>query len=167
MQFIHLACHFALNHQFRGAKWFVDLVQFTEKYGEHLDWRYIHGVVTEANVKKVIGITLKLVSEVTGEDGQAAAKSKEFLAGRVTAAEYNFYKSSLFPDRSHTRTYLSHLLMPCRLNDKLRVLSYLLFDSTAMPHWRTAGKKGLPPALQPFYLVYRAAEEGLMKALKK
>lgn len=167
MQFIHLVCHFALNHQFRGLKWFVDLVQFIERFGEQMDWRSIQGIVTDANVKKFFGITLKLVSEITGEAGFAAEKSKSFAAGKTIQAEYNFYKNHLFSRRSHTGTYLCHVMMPCRLRDKLKVLSYLLFDNTALPHWRTSGKKGLPPALQPFYLVYRVAEEGLARILKK
>lgn len=167
MQFIHLVCHFALNHQFRGVKWFVDLVQFIERFGEQMDWRWINGIVTDANVKKVFGITLKLVSGVTGGAGCAAEKSEVFMAGNTMTAEYNFYRRHLFSSRSHTGTYLCHVLMPCRLKDKLKVLSYLLFDNTALPHWRISGKKGLPPALQPFYLVYRAAEEGFAKILKR
>lgn len=167
MQFIHLVCHFALNHQFRGVKWFLDLVQFIERFGEQMDWRSIHGIITDANVKKFFGITLKLVSEITGEAGFAAENSKAFAAGKMMPAEYNFYKSHLFSRRSHTGTYLCHVMMPCRLRDKLKVLSYLLFDNTALPHWRTSGKKGLPPALQPIYLVYRVAEEGIVRIFKK
>jgi hypothetical protein len=60
---------FCLEPPVQGLKWFVDLVQFIERFGEQMDWRSIQGIVTDANVKKFFGITLKLVSEITERPG--------------------------------------------------------------------------------------------------
>jgi hypothetical protein len=167
MQFIHLVYHFALNHQFRGLKWFVDLCQFAAVFGNELDWAFIHKTLDDHNNKRVFGITIRLISEVVGNSGGVAEKWQEFWSGEGLPGEYRFYRRHLFSRRTHTGTYLCLLFLPEKAADKWKTLAYLLFNQNAVTHWRSPDSKGVKPALQPFYIIYRIAEEMLLRVLGK
>ena len=66
MQFLHIASHFALHHQFQGVKWLLDICLMLEKVGAELDWDFIWQTAGTADNRKVIAVILRMVEDETG-----------------------------------------------------------------------------------------------------
>ncbi len=159
MHFLHALFHFSLGHKFAGVKWFVDLCQFAALPGDCLDWASIYNMAALHRCLKPVALTRKLVTAVAGEGGwPVEAGGISLAAEKIGPLELRFYRQRLFSGKSYTGIYLSLVLLPPRLRDRRRVLSYLLFSSEAFPHWRT-GKRRIIPGLQPLSLVLKALRE--------
>lgn len=159
MHFLHALFHFSLGHKFAGVKWFVDLCQFAALPGDCLDWASIYNMAALHRCLKPVALTRKLVTAVAGESGwPVEAGGISLAAEKIGPLELRFYRQRLFSGKSYTGIYLSLVLLPPRLRDRRRVLSYLLFSSEAFPHWRT-GKRRIIPGLQPLSLVLKALRE--------
>lgn len=164
MLFIHCVDHYALHHTFyKGFKWFIDLCQFVVQLGEQLDWSFIRSVVTEPNSRKAFGITLRLIHEVVGNAGPAAANWRDFWPGRGLPGEYFLYRRQLLSGSPKTILFLYQLLFPVRMKDKLKMLSFLLFSGNRNTFFAFGRQLTF---LRPLYVFYKGVEE-LFSRLKR
>ena len=164
MQFIHLAAHFAIHHQFQGAKWFLDLVLYIDRRGGELDWEFIDSVVREPDCRKIIGVTLRLIENLLISLPMEVPRWQHFWNGRGLPGEFSFYKKRIFADPSKTGQYLGNVLLPLKIRDKLKVLVYYLFNKEAISLWRTDTESGkVPNFMQPFYIIYRVYQDNKNK----
>lgn len=159
MHFLHALFHFALGHKFAGAKWFLDLCQFAALWGERLNWALIYSTAARHRCLKLVAVTRELVAAVAGKHHwPVEAGGISLSAERISPMELRFYRQRLFAGKSYTGIYLCLVLLPPRWRDRRRVLSYLLFNKEAFPHWRT-GKGRIIPGLQPLSLLLKAFQE--------
>lgn len=162
MQFIHNIMHLGLHHRLQGFKWFMDICLLLTEQGHELDWDFIRETVKEPDCRKLVGIMLRLVEDVTaGPTG--IPHWREFWSGGGLPGEYGHYKSRLFAGGGRAGDYVTLVLLPVRLRDKLKVISFFLFKKEAVRHWRADGQKGTLSFFQPFYIVCRVAGEILGK----
>lgn len=159
MHFLHAVYHFALGHKFAGVKWFVDLCQFDAVLGKRLNWAFIYTMAAQYHCLKLLALARALVSAVTGARyWPVEAGGIRLPVDKINPLELRFYRQRLFAGPSHTGIYLSLALLPRRWKERWRVLSFILFNREAFPHWRT-GKRKIIPGLQPFSLVLKALQE--------
>lgn len=159
MHFLHALFHFSLGHKFTGLKWFVDLCQFVTLWGERLDWALIYSTAARHRCLKLVALTRRLVAAVAGGHfWPAEAGGINLAALRINPLELHFYRQRLFAGKSYTGIYLCLALLPPRWRDRRRVLSYILFNPEAFPHWRT-GKRQIIPGLQPLSMMLKALQE--------
>ena len=168
MHLIHMAMHFSLHHQYNGIKWFLEICIFLDKFGQALDWDFIYKIVGSPDCRKALEVTLLLAEEVMGESRPAGRMRR---AGRsvkgMLPGEYRFYKKCLLHGRDSILVrYLAFILLPADIKGRIRMLSYILFDQSAVPHWRVDGKKR-SRWLQPLYIGYRAGEALLRRACSR
>ena len=160
MHFIHLTTHFALHHQYQGAKWLLDLLLFVQCKGDSLNWDFIDGIVQEPDCRKIIGVILRMMVDLGVNLPASVPKWQHFWNGRALPGEFNFFKRRLFSSLSKTDQYLGYLLLPLRFRDKFRVLAYFLFNKNAVILWRGENDSTrLPFLLQPFYILYRVLRD--------
>ena len=156
MHFIHLITHYALHHQYQGAKWFLDLLLFVHYEGDRLDWDLIDGIAAEPDCRKIIGLTLQLMEDLGVNLPEGVPPTQHFWSGPAFPGEFRFFRKQIFSAPSKIRQYIGYILLPLQTRDKLRVASYYLFDKNAVSHWRIQdAPPKIPPPLQPFYLLYR------------
>ena len=155
MQFIHLALHFAIHHQYTGLRWFVELGLFIKRYGNDLDWEFIYMTASSLDCRKLLGICLRLAADYMGDSRPCWAMWRKFLPGRtMLPGEYRFYKSCLMRDaRSRIAAYICMTLSPATFAGRLRMFSYFLFDPQGVTFWRGSDTR-VPQWLQPFYNLY-------------
>lgn len=155
MQFIHLALHFALHHQYTGLRWFIELSLFIKRFRNDLDWEFIYTIGSPLDCRKLLGVCLRLVADYLGDSWAASAVWRRFLPSRaLLPGEYRFYKSCLMRDSwSRFSKYVCMLLSPASLSGRLRMISHFLFDSQGIIMWHGSDTK-VPKWLQPFYSLY-------------
>jgi hypothetical protein len=158
MQFIHNIMHLGLHHRLRGFKWFLDICLLLAEQGEELDWDFIRKTVREPDCRKLVGVVMRLAVEVTGPC-PGVPHWREFWPGVGLPGEYGYYRHRIFSGGGRAGDYVTLVLLPLRLRDKFKVISYYLFRKEAVRHWRAGGRKGLHPVLQPFYIVCRVVGE--------
>ena len=164
LQFIHLAAHFALHHQFQGVKWFLDLALFIKCMGKELDWQFIDSIVREPDCRKIIGVTMRLIENLLISLPTGVPRWQHFWNGRGLPGEFRFYKVRLYAQSSKTGQYLGNVLLPLKIKDKLKVLAYYLFNKEAISLWRTDNESGkLPNFMQPFYIISRVYQDNKNK----
>lgn len=160
-QFIHLAVHFALHHQFQGAKWFLDLVSFIHLKGTEMDWDLVDSIVGEPDCRKIIGVTLRLIENFMDDVPASVPKWYHFWDGSGLPGEFRYYKNRLFASPAKTGQYLGNVLLPLKLTSKAKVIGYYLFNKGAISLTRVSKGSGSSniSLLQPFYIVFRVFQE--------
>lgn len=155
MQFIHLALHFALHHQYTGLRWFVELGLFLKRFGGELDWEYIDTTASSPDCRKLLGVCLRLVTDYLGESWCSKAIWKKFLPAKaLLPGEYRFYQSCLMRvSWSRFSKYICMLLSPATIVGRLKLISYFFFDSEGIVMWHGSNRK-IPKWIQPFYNLY-------------
>ncbi|MGD0277803.1 MAG: nucleotidyltransferase family protein [Smithella sp.] len=155
MQFIHLALHFAIHHQYTGLRWFVEMGLFIKRFGNDLDWEFIYMTASSPDCRKLLGICLRLAADYMGDSRPCWAMWRKFLSGcTILPGEYRFYKSCLMRDaRSRIAAYICMTLSPATFAGRLRMISYFLFDPQGVTFWRGSDTR-VPQWLQPFYNLY-------------
>jgi len=155
MQFIHLALHFAIHHEYTGLRWFVELCLFLKRYGVDLDWEFIYETSSSPDCRKLLGICLKLAADYLGDLCPSSVMWKRFLPrGALLPGEYRFYKSCLMRQkRSRFASYLCMTLSPATPIGRLGIISYFMFDPQGIMFWSGSDKK-VPKVVQPFYNLY-------------
>ncbi|MDD3895202.1 MAG: nucleotidyltransferase family protein [Syntrophomonadaceae bacterium] len=160
MQFIHLAVHFAIHHQFQGAKWFLDLVFFINNRGGELDWKFIDSIVKEPDCRKILGVTLRLIDSFKINSPEGMPEWQHFWNGKALPYEFIYFRKRIFAEPSKTGQYMGNVLLPLNFTDKLKVLAYYMFNNEAISLWRTDNQPGVIPGfLQPFYLISRVYQD--------
>jgi hypothetical protein len=155
MQFIHLALHFALHHQYTGLRWFVELVLFLKRYGNELDWDFIYETASTDDCRKLLGVCLRLSADYMGESWPGAPNRQKFLPDRVLLpGEYRFYKRCLMrQSRSRLSSYACMPLFPATIKGRLGMVHHFLFDPQGVMFWH-GSKTEIPGLLRPFYNFY-------------
>ncbi len=155
MQFIHLALHFALHHQYTGLRWFVELGLFLKRFGGELDWEYIDATASSPDCRKLLGVCLRLVTDYLGESWCSKAIWKKFLPAKaLLPGEYRFYQSCLMRvSWSRFSKYICMLLSSATIVGRLKLISYFFFDSEGIVMWHGSNRK-IPKWIQPFYNLY-------------
>jgi hypothetical protein len=156
MHFIHLITHYALHHQYQGAKWFLDLLLFVHYEGGRLDWDFIDEIVAEPDCRKIIGLTLRLMEDLGMSLPEGVPPTHHFWPGPAFPGELRFFRKRIFSAPSKVRQHIGYILLPLQTRDKLRVASYYLFNKNAVSFWRIQdAPPKIPAPLQPLYLLYR------------
>ena len=163
MQFLQIAGHFALHHQYQGIKWFLDLCLLLDKVGAELDWDFIYRMAGSADSRKTIAVILRLMSDELTLLPQGVPPWQTFWDGKGLPGEYSFYRRRLFSRAGKKGQYLAYIMLPLKLRDKSRVLGYYLFNPGAVSHWRSEGPIPAWRWWQPFYILYRAGEEFIIQ----
>jgi hypothetical protein len=155
MQFIHLALHFAIHHQYTGLRWFIELCLFLKRYGNELDWEFIYKTAESADCRKLIGVCLRLAADYMGDSWHGSAIWRRFLPGGSTLpGEYLFYKRCLMrSSRFRLSSYICMTLSPATITGRLRLIYYFMFDPQGVMFWSGSDKR-VPKLLQPFYNFY-------------
>jgi hypothetical protein len=155
MQFIHLALHFAVHHQYTGLRWFIELSLFIKRYGNDLDWEFIYRTASSRDCRKLLGVCLRLVADYMGDSWIDSEIWRRFLPRSfMLPGEYRFYKRCLMrDDRSRLASYICMPLSSATLAGRLRLISRFLFDSQGVIFWRGSDTQ-IPKYLKPFYSLY-------------
>jgi hypothetical protein len=155
MQFIHLALHFAIHHQYTGLRWFIELGLFIKRYGNDLDWEFIYRTALSRDCRKLLGVCLRLVADYMGDSWIDSKIWRRFLPRSfMLPGEYRFYKRCLMrDDRSRLASYICMPLSSATLSGRLRLISRFLFDSQGVIFWRGSDTQ-IPKYLKPFYSLY-------------
>lgn len=155
MQFIHLALHFAIHHQYTGLRWFIELCLFIKRYGNDLDWEFIYRTAAASDCRKLLGVCLRLAADYLGDSWPGSAMWRRFLpAPTMLPGEYHFYKMCLMRDsRSRLSSYTCMTLSPATFAGRLRLISHFMFDPQGVMFW-SGSEKRVPKLLQPFYNFY-------------
>jgi hypothetical protein len=155
MQFIHLALHFAIHHQYTGLRWFIELSLFVRRFGNDLDWEFIYSTASSPDCRKLLGVCLRLIADYMGNSWTGSEIWRRFLPpGTMLPFEYRVYKSCLMKeDRSRLASYICMPLSPATLSGRLRLISRFLFDSQGVILWHGSDTR-VPKWLKPFYNLY-------------
>ena len=155
MQFIHLALHFAIHHQYTGLRWFIEICLFIKRYGNDLDWDFIYKTSASPDCRKLLGVCLRLAADYMGDSCPGSAVWRRFLPdSALLPGEYRFYKSCLMREtRSRIASYLCMTLSPATLAGRFGIISYFMFDPRGVMSWSGSDKR-VPKFMQPFYNVY-------------
>lgn len=155
MQFIHLALHFALHHQYTGLRWFIELVLFLKRYGNELDWDFIYETAATNDCRKLLGICLKLSADYMGESWPGASFRQRFLPDNaLLPGEYRFYKRCLMREsRSRLSSYACMPLFPATIKGRLGMIHHFLFDPQGVMFWH-GSKTNIPRLLRPLHNLY-------------
>lgn len=155
MQFMHLALHFAIHHQYTGLRWFVELALFIKRYGNDLDWEFIYRTASSPDCRKLLGVCLRLIADYLGNAWNGAALWRRFLPdSSLLPGEYSFYQRCLMRDaRSRLASYCCLLLCPATPAGRMKLIYYFLFDAQGVTFWQGSETK-VPKLLQPFYNLY-------------
>lgn len=155
MQFIHLALHFALHHQYTGLRWFIEFCLFLKRYGKELDWEFIYETASTNDCRKLLGVCLRLSADYMGESWPGASFWQRFLPERaMLPGEYRFYKNCLMrQSRSRLSSYICMPLFPATIKGRLGMIHHFLFDSQGVMFWH-GSKTKIPGLLRPFHNLY-------------
>jgi len=155
MQFIHLALHFAIHHQYTGLRWFIELCLFIKRYGNDLDWEFIYRTAASPDCRKLLGVCLRFAVDYLGDSWPGSAMWRRFLPARtMLPGEYRFYKSCLMRDsRSRIASYTCMTLSPATLAGRFRMIFDFMFDPKGVIFWSGSDNR-VPKLLQPFYNFY-------------
>jgi len=155
MQFIHLALHFAIHHEYTGIRWFIELCLFLKRYGSDLDWDFIYEISSSPDCRKLLGVCLRLAADYMAGSSPDASLWRRFLPeSALLPCEYHFYQNCLMrEDRSRLASYICMTLSPATLAGRLGIISYFMFDAQGVTFWQGSEKK-VPKWLQPFYNIY-------------
>lgn len=156
MHFLHLVLHMA-HHRFSGMKWFLELCRFLEIFGADLDWTMYDRLELNRNYRRLMGILLRLVADVTGEERPGADKWRLFWT-HTSEKEFRFFQSCLETENlSQLQQYKTFVLLGADWRQQSSMLSFLLFDGQAVVRFRdNAAYQLMAPLIQPFYLMGRA-----------
>lgn len=155
MQFIHLALHFAIHHEYTGLRWFIELCLFLKRYHSELDWEFIYRTSASPDCRKLMGVCLRLAANYMPASSPGAAIWRRFLPdSALLPGEYRFYQNCLMRDeRSRLASYFCMVLCPATLAGRLGIIAYFMFDAQGVIFWHGSEKK-VPKWLQPFYNIY-------------
>ncbi|HUN54995.1 MAG TPA: nucleotidyltransferase family protein [Smithella sp.] len=155
MQFIHLALHFAIHHQYTGLRWFIELGLFIRRFGNDLDWEFIYGAASSPDCRKLLGVCLRLIADYMGNSWTGSEVWRRFLPkSSMLPGEYRVYKNCLMrEERSRLASYICMPLSPATLSGRLRLMSSFLFDSQGVILWHGSDTR-VPKWLKPFYNLY-------------
>lgn len=155
MQFIHLALHFAIHHEYTGLRWFIEICLFINRYGNDLDWEFIYKTATSLDCRKLLGVCLRLAADYMGDSWPGSVIWRRFLPGSaLLPGEYRFYNSCLMRDsRSRLASYTCMTLSPATIAGRLRMISFFMFDPQGVMFWSGSDKQ-VSKLLQPFYNFY-------------
>jgi hypothetical protein len=160
MQFMHLALHFALHHQYTGLRWFIELVLFLKRYGNELDWDFIYKTASTEDCRKLLGVCLRLSADFLGESWPGASNRQKLLPDRtLLPGEYRFYKRCLMrQSRSRLSSYACMPLFPATIKGRLGMIHHFFFDPQGVMFWH-GSKTEIPGLLRPFYNLYIIASQ--------
>ena len=148
-----MAFHYAFHHAFRGLKWFLDICTYIKDSG--MSFEEMTSGLSE-NGKKIIGIVTLLANDFMGKSTLSKETKKILHIDKVTKKEYLFYKSMLFKTHEGVYASISSRLIKAMLayqtKDKIRILNYLLFNSSSIHH-RLSSDKKYHRLLHPFSLL--------------
>jgi hypothetical protein len=155
MQFIHLALHFVIHHQYTGLRWFIELCLFIKRYGNDLDWEFIYRTAASLDCRKLLGVCLRLAADYLGDSWPGSAMWRRFLPSHsILPGEYLIYKRCLMrSSRSRLASYICMTLSPATFAGRLKMISYFLLDTQGVIFWHGSGTR-VPKFLQPFYNLY-------------
>jgi hypothetical protein len=155
MQFIHLALHFAIHHEYTGLRWFIEICLFIKRYGNDLDWEFIYKTAISLDCRKLLGVCLRLAADYMGDSWPCSVIWRRFLPGStLLPGEYRFYKSCLMREtRSRFASYICMTLSPATIAGRLRMISFFMFDPQGVMFWSGSDKQ-VSKLLQPFYNFY-------------
>lgn len=155
MQFIHLALHFAIHHQYMGLRWFIELCLFLKRFGGELDREFIRRTAASPDCRKLLGVCLNLAADYMGEDSTLPDLRREFLpSGSLLPFEYSFYKRCLMREsRSRFTSYICMALSPATIGGRLKLVSHFMFDARGVAFW-SGSEKRVPALIRPFYNFY-------------
>jgi len=164
--FLHMVHHYAYGHQFAGLKWFLDICRFIDTLGKQLDWALIENKISSPGCRRLFRITCQMVSEVLGENHPAVKQWVQLNSKTVSSFDYQYFKSRIFTHRSLSGTYISFIMMPEKLSQKFKILTYVLFNPSVTKRWILTGKK-ISPIIQPLYILKWTLAEILKKRKKR
>ena len=124
-EFVNMSFHYAFHHGFKGIKWLTDICLFIKKYESKIDFESIFKTA-DANLKKILGITLMLAYEFNYQRKMSKEQKKLFCVGKLLPFEYSFYKGMVFKldgivsDRIALR--IIKILLPYKMSDRLHVI---------------------------------------------
>lgn len=155
MQFVHLALHFALHHQYTGLRWFIEFCLFLKRFGHELHWNVLDQTVFTADCRKLLGVCLRLAADSMGDSWPGASRWRAFLPKQsLLPGEYRFYKHCLMrPSRSRIASYVCMPLSPATMTGRLNMIHHFLFDPQGVIFWH-GSKTSMPKWLRPFYALY-------------
>jgi hypothetical protein len=155
MQFIHLALHFAIHHEYTGLRWFIELCLFLRRYGSDLDWEFIYTISASPDCRKLLGVCLRLTADFMADSSPDLSIWRRFLPGSaLLPGEYRFYKRCLMQeDRSRFASYLCMTLSPATIPGRFGIISYFMSDPEGVMFWSGTNKR-IPKLMQPFYNFY-------------
>lgn len=160
MSLLHMIYHFSLHHSFMGLKWLLDICQMIVKYNGVIDWNKFFKTLENANIKRLVGISLGMVSEITGVKSFGEYDLKEFLNTRINL---NIYKIMMFEDTHTLKAKIIgkvvKVLLPVSFADKIKILKHYVFETTAINHRIKYDTGKSISLLQPFKLVWIILKE--------
>jgi hypothetical protein len=153
--FINMSFHYAFGHGFKGLQWLVEICLFIIKYETKMDFGFIHETA-DVNLKKILGIILMLAYELNATATMSRRQKKVFCLDRLLPFEYCLYKRMALKPKSSALYIVSlnliKILLPYTMNDRLRVMKYLFFNTDSIRHRVDPGKKTMN-LLLPFLLL--------------
>jgi hypothetical protein len=150
MSLLYMVYHCS-RHSFRGLKWLVDICQLIVKYNDQIDWCRVYRTAAHPNLRKLVGICLTMVSELTDIERFGEYCLNDF--NKITV-DTTMYQNMSFADIHKMKARIGgkmiRLGLPVSWSDKMKILGYTLFDRDSIIH-RTGTKtrSGIDP-LQPF-----------------
>lgn len=124
-EFVNMSFHYASHHGFKGIKWLTDICLFIKKYESKIDFEFIYKTA-DANLKKILGITLMLAYEFNYHAKISKEQKKLFCVDRLLPFEYSFYKSMIFKldgiVSNRIALRIIKILLPYKMSSRLLVI---------------------------------------------
>ena len=160
MSLLHMIYHFSIHHSFMGLKWLLDICQMIVKHNDVIDWDKFYKTVENANIKRLVGISLGMVNEITGVESFGEYDLKDFLNNGINL---NIYKRMMFEDTHALKAKVIgkvvKALLPVSFADKIKILRHYIFETTAINHRIKYDMGKSISLLQPFKLVWIILKE--------
>lgn len=153
MALLNMIYHFSIHHSFRSLKWLIDICQMVVQYQRQIDWDKVYLTAEHPNLRKLVGICLSLVKELTGIDSFGDYSVNDFLK---KSPEMGWFKKMMFADLHKVKAAfwgrMVRVLLPVTFRDKMLVLGHNLFDKDSIIHRSKSKNRGGIDLLQPFRL---------------
>lgn len=154
MTLLNMIYHFSIHHSFRNLKWLLDICQMVVKYNERIDWRRVDQTAAHPNLRKLIGISLAMVKEVTGISRFGEYSVCDFINKKIPVEKHqNMAFADINKMQARIRGRIIRLRLPVTFADRMRVLGYDLFDRNSIVHRTGTEKKTGLDLFQPFRLI--------------
>lgn len=154
-ELINLIYHFAIHHTFFGIKWFIDICQMLNKYGNTLNWQTIDSAVQNKNLRRLISISLGMAENVIGKINYNSYIKSTF---NMSDPHTSYYMKMMFtkglPSFMKLKGKLLKVGLPASLYGRLKMIAYFLFDRGSIKNLVANSKSSGFDILQPFKLVY-------------